>query len=496
LELVNAVGHYWADLLVNFGVVAMTFEATGAAAPKRASADRDAWPLLPSERTWNQRQLFVVLVVSAVATWCYIIGQFVGYYLNFWQGFATLTAGSMIGMLLVTVAVVPGATRFGVDSIATAKPFFGSRGWMLAALLQYLSIIGWNALLLIFFSKSTSQLLVTMGLLSEGATGFVAPILTTIACISVYVTLLRGSTGVEKVSKVLFGFIVAVGAWMLFMLLTQKFGDLAAAKPSAPNADRVWNYTTGVEIGIASLLSWWPYIGAMVRVVPSAPQATLPSMLGMGLPVPLLSAIGLATSLVFAGESDPSKWLISLGGPFFGSIALLFVIAANFGTSVTGAYASAVGLKHLPLFSGLSWPVTLAIALAPVGIVGIVVPDLFFSNFGNFLAFIGVMFAPLCGIQIVDYYLLRGQQLSIRGIYATKPGSPYYFLGGFNPAGFVAMAAGFFTYVYLLNPVSYASNAPYQFITASLPTCFVGGLVYWLVTKFVCIPQGWGNYEP
>ncbi len=462
---------------------------------KRATADRTAWPLLPAERNWNQLQLFVVLFGVAVATWCYTLGEFVGYYLSFWKGFVTLTAGSMIGMLIVTVAVVPAATRFGIDSIATAKPLLGSRGWMLAGVLQYFSIIGWNAILLIFFSKSMTQLLVTIGLVPASAAAVLTPALTTMTVIVVFVMLLRGVAAIEQISEILFIFIVIVSTWILFMLLVEKTGALGTVKPSTPSADPLWNYTTGAEIGIASLLSWWPYIGAMVRVSPSTSMATLPSMLGMGFPVPIVSAIGLATFLLF-GDSDPSKWLISIGGPWFGGIALLFVVAANFGTTVTGVYASAVGLKHLPFFSGLSWSRTVAFTLAPVGIVGIVVPDLFFTNFPKFVAFIGVMFAPLCGIQIVDYYLLRGQRLDIRAIYDGQPGSPYYFMGGFNPAAIAAMGVGFITYVYLLNPVSYISNAPYQFLTASLPTCMVGGLVYWLATKYICIPKGWGGYSP
>jgi nucleobase:cation symporter-1, NCS1 family len=461
---------------------------------RRATADRDVWPLLPAERNWTQWQLFVVLTVSAVATWCYLIGQFVASYLSFWPGFMTLTAGGMVGMLLVTVSVVPAATRFGIDSIATTKSFLGSRGWMIAAFLQYVSVIGWNASLLIFFSQSTVTLLKVLGVLNDSTSTIAGPMLTTIACICVYLGLLRGSTGVERLSKLLFGFVVGVGAWMLFMLLSQKGGELLTAQPSAASADPLYNYTTGIEIGLVSLLSWWPYIGAMVRVAPAAPQATLPSMLGMGLPLPLVSAIGLGAMLVLQ-ESDPSKWLISLGGPLFGGIALLFVIAANFGTAVIGVYASAVGLKHLPLFNGLSWQLTVALSIAPVGIVGIVAPDWFMANFGSFLAWIGVMFAPMCGIQIVDYFWLRRQQLDIRATYETQAGSPYYYLGGFNPAGVAALAAGFGTYIYLLNPVSYESHAPYQFLTASLPTCFVAGLVYWLVTKFVCLPLGWGGYD-
>lgn len=456
------------------------------------AADRSAWPLMPSERNWSQWQLFIVLLVSAAATWCYIIGGYVGYYLNLKMGFAAMTAGSLIGMFLVTVAVVPMATRFGVDSIATTKAQFGSKGWMLTAALQYISIIGWNSLLLIFFGKSVAQLLVTLNLLPAASAGFVVPLMSALACAVVYSTLLKGATGVERISNVLFAFIIGVSLWMVVMLLTRQSAAIAAATPEYAS-DKLWDYTTGIEIGIVSLLSWWPYIGAMVRVAPNASTATLPSMLGMGLPVPLISVIGLAAFLAL-GDSDPATWLASLGGPLFGSIALIFVIAANLGTAVVGVYASAVGLRHLPAVSQLSWKWVLALAIAPVAAVGIAIPDAFFNSFGTFLAFIGVMFAPLCGIQIVDYFFLRRQQVSVRGLYDSSPSSPYYFWNGFNPAAFIAMAIGFVVYVYLLDPVAYTSHAPYQYLTASLPTCFIGGLSYWLLTIALNKARNVGGY--
>lgn len=460
---------------------------------KVSSADRSAWPLMPSERNWSQWQLFIVLLVSAAATWCYIIGEYVGFYLNLKMGFAAMTAGSLIGMFLVTVAVVPMATRFGIDSVATTKAQFGSKGWMLTAALQYISIIGWNSLLLIFFGKSVAQLLVTLNILPEGSAGLVVPLMSALACAVVYSTLLKGATGVERISNLLFAFIIGVSLWMVVMLLTRQSGTIAAATPEYAS-DKLWDYTTGIEIGIVSLLSWWPYIGAMVRVAPNASTATLPSMLGMGLPVPLISVIGLAAFLAL-GNSDPATWLVSLGGPFFGSIALVFVIAANLGTAVIGVYASAVGLRHLPAVSRLSWKWVLAIAIMPVAAVGIAIPDAFFNNFGTFLAFIGVMFAPLCGIQIVDYFFLRRQQVSIRGLYDPTPNSPYYFWKGFNPAAFIAIAIGFVVYVYLLDPVAYTSRAPYQYLTASLPTCLVGGLSYWLLTVVLNKSRQIGGYN-
>lgn len=458
-----------------------------------SSADRSAWPLMPDERNWSQWQLFIVLLVSAAATWCYVIGEYVGYYLNLKMGFAAMTAGSMIGMFLVTLAVVPMATRFGIDSVATTKAQFGSRGWMIPVFLQYASIIGWNSLLLIFFGKSVAQLLIALGLVAEGGAGFVVPLMSAFACAVVYSVLLKGATGVERVSNLLFVFIVGVSLWMVVMLLTKESGAIAAATP-AYASNKLWDYTTGVEVGIVSLLSWWPYIGAMVRVAPSASTATLPSMLGMGLPVPLISVIGLAAFLALE-NSDPASWLVTLGGPLFGSIALLFVIAANLGTAVIGVYASALGLRHLPVINTLPWKWVLVLAIAPVAAVGIAIPDAFFNNFGTFLAFIGVMFAPLCGIQIVDYFFLRQQQISIRSLYDTSPRARYYFLGGFNLAAILAMAIGFGVYIYLLDPVAYTSRAPYQYLTASLPTFFVGGLSYWLLTLILNKPRNWGGYS-
>jgi NCS1 family nucleobase:cation symporter-1 len=137
----------------------------------------------------------------------------------------------------------------------------------------------------------------------------------------------------------------------------------------------------------------------------------------------------------------------------------------------------------------------LLLGLIPVAMVSIIVPELFFSNFGTFLAFIGVFFAPLCAIQIVDYLILRKQRINIRGVFTSGEGTPYYYWGGFNPAAILGMAAGFATYLYLLNPVSYASHSPYEYITASLPTALIGGLVYLVATLVWVKPAGKGAYR-
>lgn len=462
--------------------------------PDDGTADESNWPLLRSERTWGQLEIGIVLLVAAAATWCYIIGEYVGYYLNLRMGFAAMTAGSMIGMLLVTLAVVPAAGRYGIDSIVSTRPQFGSRGWIIPVFLQYTSIIGWNCLLLIFFGKTAVQLLLTLGLITEASSGLVQVVSALFACALVFGVLLTGKTGVERISNVLFFFIVGVGAWMVWLLLSTKSEAIAQATPAYASGSLRWDYVTGIEIAIVSLLSWWPYIGAMVRVAPDAPTSVKPAMLGMGLPVPLLSVIGLAAILAL-GISDPSQWMVELGGTFYGAIALVFVLAANLGTAVAGVYATSVGLRSVPAVRSLPWSVTLLLGIVPVAIITILLPDLFFNNFGTFVAFIGVFFAPMCGIQIVDYLVLRKQRLNLRALYDPSEDAEYYYWGGFNPAGIIGMAAGFVTYVYLLNPITYVSRTPYEYVTASLPAAVIGGLAFWIATLVLVRPAGRGGYR-
>lgn len=455
-------------------------------------ADKSAWPLLKHERTWGPWQLGISLATAAAATWCYIIGEYTGYYLGFSQGFAALFAGSMIGMLIVALAAVPICIRFGVDSIASCKPQFGSAGWIIPAALQQISIVGWNSLLLIFFAKSTTQLLIALGVIPDGESALIVPATIFLACALVFIFLLKGSGGLDRIAKILVAH-VFVGFWMLYILVTQRWADIEAAVPAYASADPLWNYTTGVEIGIVSLLSWWPYIGAMVRMAPKGRTAAIPVMIGMGAPVPLLSLIGIAGILVLQ-VSDPAEWMRTIGGPIYGVIALLFVAAANLGTAVAGVYASAIGLRHFPGLDRMSWPTLLLLTIAPVVLVGLFIPELFFANFGSFLAFIGMAFAPLCGIQIADYFFLRGRRIDIRAMFVGGPGSAYRFWSGFNPAALLAMVGGCGTYLYLLNPLTYVSHSPYDYTTATLPTLVVSGLIHIIVTLVVVKPAGKGGY--
>jgi NCS1 family nucleobase:cation symporter-1 len=220
----------------------------------------------------------------------------------------------------------------------------------------------------------------------------------------------------------------------------------------------------------------------MIRMAPNARTAVLPVMLGMGAPVPLLSFIGLAGVLVLK-SSDPAEWLRTVGGTAYAIVALVFVGAANFGTAITGIYSSAIGLRNFAALERTPWALLLLLTIAPVVVIGTLIPELFFAKFGTFLAFLGVGFAPLCGIQIADYFVWRRRQVSIRGIYERDATGPYAYLQGFNPAAVIALILGCAVYMALLNPLTFASHGPYKFLTASLPAALCTAVAYLVASR-------------
>jgi nucleobase:cation symporter-1, NCS1 family len=458
------------------------------------AAAENGWPQPRSRRGWGPFAVFSTSVSTAIATWCFIIGGFAAFYLPAGQGTFAVLAGSLIGILFIVLACLPASSKYGIDAVSSSVPQLGTRGSMLAVALVYSATIGWNVYLFVLLGRAVVSIGGAFGVTLPDWTAGVAGAL---AVILVLVLLRTGAAAVRQFSQMV-AIAVLVLAFVIMGLLINSVGfDALLAAPAVAPTDSVsLNWASAMEVLIASNLSWWAYTGAMVRNSPSARKTLWPVVLGLGLAVGVGSLTGLYGGLLVPDSNgDPTQFLVEVGGPVFGVVALLFIVLANIGTAVVGTYAATVAVRQIPAVRKLSWVKSTLIGVVPSVLLAGFFAQTVFEEFSVFLAFLGIAFAPIAGIQIVDFLVLRRQHYDIHSIYLTDPRSKYWYWGGVNWVGMVAFAAGVATYLYLLDPVTYVARDPFQYTTASIPTVFVAGLVYWLGTKLFLIPTGRGGYS-
>lgn len=453
-------------------------------------------PLDSAEKTWGPMAIFGNTSSAAVATWCFISGGFVAAYLGATQGALAVTAGTLIGVFMVLLAALPVGGRYGVEAVRSTRTLFGSRGSILTVVLTLLILIGWNSVLMIALADASSMALVQMGALTESMLGPATVIVAILGAVIVYFLLRHGTSTLRWAGPVVALTVLVLAVWIGIVLIA-RFGidGILSAEALAPMPDNGTNFMLTVELGIAGGLSWWPYVGGLTRNARSTKTAIIPSILGLGLMMSLVLVIGLIAALVVPESAgDPTAYLIEIGGPVFGVIALFFLALANIGTIMVGAFSAALALKQLPSIDRrVSWAASVALVLLPVLVISVFFADIYMANYGAFITLAGILLGPICGMQIVDYYLVRKQELDARSLYSVDGSGTYWYFGGFNPAGIVGLIAGMATYLVLLDPFSYIPHVDLGIIAAAVPGAIVAGIAYYAVLRLT--PRLWASRQ-
>lgn len=474
-----------------------TTDTTASGAETASVSAESSLPLLKSEKRWGPLAIFGNTASAAVATWCFITGGFVAYYLPAGKGAIAITAGTLIGVFIALLAALPASTRYGIEAVRSTRPMLGARGSNVTVVLILLILIGWNSVLTIALGSAAAQALVTMGLIDAGAVPVVQVIFVIIGLIVVWILLRHGTAALRWAGPVV-AITVLLLATAIAVILLVEFGwdRIAQAVALGPLESANANYMIVTELGVAGAVAWWPYVGSLTRNARTTKAAILPSILGLGAMMSAVLVIGLLAALVVPESGgDPTEFMIGIGGPVFGVIALIFMIFANIGTTMVGTYAAALGLKQVPSIDRrVSWRWSVVIVLVPVLIVSTFFAEVFMANYGTFLAFAGVTLGPMCGMQIVDYYFLRKQELDVRGLYSVDGRGAYWYYGGFNPAGFIAITAGVVAYFIVLDPVTFTPGLGFEFLTATVPATIVSGLVYFALARL--FPAVWRSRTP
>jgi NCS1 family nucleobase:cation symporter-1 len=266
-------------------------------------------------------------------------------------------------------------------------------------------------------------------------------------------------------------------AFMFYLLLREHgWQAIAAAPPLDPSPDPLINYLIAVELGIASGISWWGGIGFLARNTRTRRNSVYPQILQLGLSTGVVCSIALFSALVVQSE-DPTEWMVPLGGVVLGVLALLFVALANVTSTAVSLFASGLALRHVPAFSRRAWWQLIGLTIVPCLPFAFWPQELY--DLGDaFLAYNGTMYAPISGILFVDFFLLRGQRLSLSSIFDDRRDGAYQYWRGFNWFAMASLVLGQAAYLFLYNPMTGITHDLFRVFSPSVTSFVVAGAAY------------------
>jgi NCS1 family nucleobase:cation symporter-1 len=454
-------------------------------------------PLLRRERIWGFWDYSSVNVGLAIATWAFLQGGAVAYYVGAKAAIASIVIGYGISVLLVSLAPCLPSARYGIEQFVSLRSVFGHAGArVLMLVLALLLAAAWSAVLAIMcghaLANVSNQVLGTG--LSPSSTA--VSLLGLLAVAGSWVLVARGPRSIELINRfVAPGLLVITGLMLILVFTKVSWADLAATPALDPWGDSRLDFLLAVELNIAGGFAWWPNVGNLARLTRSSRSAFWPNAIGLFLASVVAAIVGVLAALAL-GSEDPTMWMVPLGGALLGIIALAFVGMANVTSIVAQTYSALVAVRGGAgeRAARVPWPLLAGVLLVPAAVL-VFFPATVYDNYARFVSWGAIVLAPLCGVQIVDFFVLRRQRIALRELYRDPAESAYGFWRGVNPVAVVALAAGALTYVLLLDPVTYEPSAWFRYLTASLPAFVVAGSVHYVLTRAVAMPLGWGGYR-
>lgn len=450
-------------------------------------------PLGKNERVYSLFDNSCVNVGLAIASWCFMIGASMALFADFWTCLWGTLAGNMISVLVMTWMPCLSSAKYGVDGYTGCVSFMGHKGKNFILVCVAIFIVGWVIVLSTMFGRSVSN--VTAAVIKTDTMSYAFTTVMSIICmIIVFFVVWKGPVVMKRLNNIVAPLMMAV-IIMLAVILTFNIGwdTIVEAEPTAPHPSKWVNFLVIVELNFGAGLSWWPEMGGLSRLCKTTRAAYWANIVGLVFAATIATAIGTAACLTI-GSEDPTTWMLQLAGIILGVIALLFIAVANITSAATDTYALCLGLKGTKMFQRVSWGKIVG-AFCLICVVCLAFgASWIYDHFYIMLGVTCVFYVPMTAIAVVDYFILRKQNLDMRSLFNMTGTSKYYFWGGINWVALIIFVAAAFFYLVFFNPVTLAVHKPFVYCTASAGVFIPTSIVYWVCAKIFLVKKGVGGY--
>jgi nucleobase:cation symporter-1, NCS1 family len=365
-----------------------------------------------------------------------------------------IVVAAVFGNLLLGVAGLIGADA-RVPGMVLMRAPLGRRGSYLPTVVNVAQNLGWSTFELIIISTAAAAL-------SDEVFGFEARWLWALLFGGIAVVLaVLGPIGFVRRFVRKFG-IWAVAVSLVYLTWwTLDHSHLHAAW-SASGKGGFPSFWQGVDLAVASIISWTPLAADYTRFSRDRRGAFWGTGVGYFLPTIWMFGLGVLLARLLEDPSDAAAIpaAVAAGGAV-SVLALLALTVDETDEAFADIYSTAVSLQNI-----LTWVPqrVLIVLVSTAATIGALVIDL--GNYLTFLYLLGSLFIPLLGVLVADW-LLAGAHYSREDVFNGP---------AVRPEQILAWIAGFALYQYLLPQgpgwwldLIHHEKGPIDF-TASLPS--------------------------
>ena len=296
--------------------------------------------------------------------------------MDFKSAILAIVIGHIAGFILMSLAGLIGA-RTGLSAMEATKLSFGKLGGIFFAILNFLQLVGWTAIMIYDGAISSGDLF-----------GRGNKIWALLIGILIIIWIAVGITNLGKINTV-----SMIALFILTILMSRK--SFTSNLISDASADAL-SFGGAVELAIAMPMSWLPLISDYTSKAEKAEKATWISVGIYSLASLWMYIIGL-TGAMATGKSTLSA-IFSYSG--IGVLAIIIIILSTVTTTFLDAYSAGISFEAIKQNSD-GKKVSII-----VSVVGIILAMLYpMDDITNFLYLIGSVFAPMIAVQIADFFI-------------------------------------------------------------------------------------------
>ncbi|RXJ87337.1 NCS1 family nucleobase:cation symporter-1 [Arcobacter sp. CECT 8985] len=454
-------------------------------------------PTKKSDKNWNWFEVSNIWAndIQSLFGYTLVASLFISYGVSGWTAFIALIFAGLLVTFFVNISGKAGVD-YGIPYPVLARSSMGINGAKLSAIIRAVVAVFWFGVQT-YFASTALHLLITASTGIELKATFLG--IDAIGWLSFFVVwilqMVIFSKGMDWVSKFLnfaapFVYIVMIG--LLIVLWNESDGQLFSEANNIFSSSKS-TLSTEIHGFFAIVGTMIAYFAAVMinfsdfsRYSKDNKSMIVGNLVGLPFNMVFFSALALlitAGSVVVFGEklTNPMDIVEKADSTVLSLIAAITFFMATVGINLVANFIPAVnGISNLApkkLSFKKSGFITSLFALIIGGFWVSFISKVGISPIVNTL---GATLAPLYGILVVDYYIIKKQKLDIDSLYDESYESLYYYENGWNKNTMIAFVIGAVFSICTVWVDALSSLNGYGWIIGAI----LGGFIYYSTKLF------------